>query len=280
MKLTLVSLLTFFSFVSFAQIKFVNGTLDEALALAKKENKPLFVDVYATWCGPCKYMAATAFVDEKVAEFYNANFINLKLDGEKNDGPDVMRKFNLSAYPTLLYFNPDGSLGLKVVGGLDAKQLLNKGREVVNPETSPVFVARKAYLKSAKKQKDLQVYIKVLDENENDSLAYYSEEYFKQFPELDLKNEVELVVFKNAVHDYKHPLSKKFIETPSFREDKTAYLDKMNDYFGYSFKQAKAANNFQMMQETIEYLFPFIESCDVPNLPKMSDFIEKTKAQF
>lgn len=35
-------------------ILFFNGTFKEALLEAKKENKPIFLDVYATWCGPCK----------------------------------------------------------------------------------------------------------------------------------------------------------------------------------------------------------------------------------
>lgn len=35
-------------------IQFFNGTWEEALALAEKESKPIFLDVYAVWCGPCK----------------------------------------------------------------------------------------------------------------------------------------------------------------------------------------------------------------------------------
>jgi len=54
MKLTFLVLIALISTRSFGQITFEHGTLDEALTKAKQAKKPLFVDVYAVWCGPCK----------------------------------------------------------------------------------------------------------------------------------------------------------------------------------------------------------------------------------
>ncbi len=46
-----------------AQIEFFHGTWQEGLQEAKKTGKPIFVDAYAKWCGPCKRMAKTTFMD-------------------------------------------------------------------------------------------------------------------------------------------------------------------------------------------------------------------------
>ncbi|MDR6781550.1 thioredoxin-related protein [Pedobacter africanus] len=58
---------------------------------AKKENKYLFVDCFTTWCGPCKYMTSTIFPQEKVGDFFNKNFVNVKVqfDKTKNDSEEV-----------------------------------------------------------------------------------------------------------------------------------------------------------------------------------------------
>ena len=58
---------------SFAQgIQFDKGDWQEILAKAKEEDKLIFVDAYAAWCGPCKKMARDVFTKPEVGEFFNA----------------------------------------------------------------------------------------------------------------------------------------------------------------------------------------------------------------
>ncbi len=74
-------------------IEFQTLSLNDALAKAKKENKHVFIDVYATWCGPCKYLAKEIFPDSDLGEFMNEHFVSIQLDGEKGDGVMLMKKF-------------------------------------------------------------------------------------------------------------------------------------------------------------------------------------------
>jgi len=83
------------------------------LGLAKKENKLIFLDVYATWCGPCKKLKSKTFSDKEVGDFYNQTFINVALDGEKGEGLELARKYGVRGYPTLLFIDANG----KVVSG-------------------------------------------------------------------------------------------------------------------------------------------------------------------
>ena len=61
-----------------------NNDLKAALVKAKAENKLVFIDAYAVWCGPCKVMARDIFPLKEVGDFFNAHFVNLKLDMEAN----------------------------------------------------------------------------------------------------------------------------------------------------------------------------------------------------
>ena len=103
-------------------IEFFEGGFKEALARAEAEDKHVFVDVYTTWCGPCKVMDAVVFPRDDVGEHYNANFINVKLDAEDEsiDGPAISERYDVGAYPTYLYLNPDGSVVGRALGALPA----------------------------------------------------------------------------------------------------------------------------------------------------------------
>lgn len=105
-------------------ITFFHGTWQELMDKAKKDNKPFFVDVYAVWCGPCKWMSANTFTDASVGEYANANFVSYKLDGEKGEGPGIMEKYKIEAYPTILFFNSKGELTGKEVGANKADAFL------------------------------------------------------------------------------------------------------------------------------------------------------------
>ena len=104
------------------------------VALAKKENKIIFLDAYATWCGPCKYLQNSVFTDTSVGDYFNTSFINVKIDMEKGEGPALAEKFGVTAYPTLFFINGDGELVHKNVGALDPSALIGLGKDAFDPQ--------------------------------------------------------------------------------------------------------------------------------------------------
>jgi thioredoxin-related protein len=60
-------------------------TFSEAVALQKKKPLPIMVDVYTSWCGPCKMMSANTFGNELLAKYINEHFYPVKFDAETRD---------------------------------------------------------------------------------------------------------------------------------------------------------------------------------------------------
>ncbi|UIR55320.1 thioredoxin fold domain-containing protein [Sphingobacterium sp. SRCM116780] len=114
---------------------------------AKKENKYIFVDVFTTWCGPCKYMSSTVFPQQKVGDFFNAQFVSTKIQMDKtdkdnegvkswyNEAERFAKDYNIVAYPTFLVFSPQGELVHRMVGGGEADEFIARAKEALNPET-------------------------------------------------------------------------------------------------------------------------------------------------
>ncbi len=60
-------------------------SFSEAVELAKKSPRPIMVDVYTQWCGPCKMMSKNTFGNASIAKYLNENFYCVKFDAETYD---------------------------------------------------------------------------------------------------------------------------------------------------------------------------------------------------
>jgi thiol:disulfide interchange protein len=117
---------------SSTQINFIENSWNEALKQAARQNKYIFVDAYASWCGPCKMLKATTFKNNKVADFYNDNFVNVAIDMEKGQGPALAAQWGLQAYPTMIIFTSKGKPVSGTVGYIRANDLIKFGKQALN----------------------------------------------------------------------------------------------------------------------------------------------------
>lgn len=111
-------------------INFEHVSLEEALSQAQKENKLVFIDFYTDWCAPCKMMANGIFKETVVGDEYNKNYINIKVNAEK-EGVQAAKKYGVNAYPTLMFVNKDGDVMYKKVGTTDLDGVLRMSKEAL-----------------------------------------------------------------------------------------------------------------------------------------------------
>ena len=76
-------------------IKFGKQSFAQTLEQAKKENKLIFLDAFASWCGPCKLLDKNVFPKKEVGDYFNANFLNLHIDMEKGEGIEIAKKYSI-----------------------------------------------------------------------------------------------------------------------------------------------------------------------------------------
>lgn len=143
-KALLLAALTICSCVGVAQqngMVFFEGSWEQLMAEAKQSGKPVFVDVYTTWCGPCKLMAKNIFPHHAVGETYNSSFINYKLDAETSEGKVLAKQYNVGAYPTFLYLKNDGELVHKAIGYYpDEKVFIAEAAKALKAVSDPYTV--------------------------------------------------------------------------------------------------------------------------------------------
>ncbi|UKN01278.1 DUF255 domain-containing protein [Paracrocinitomix mangrovi] len=115
------------------EIKFFEGSWQEALKKADEEDKLIFLDAMASWCGFCKILERDTFSNIKVVEFFNRKFINFKMDMEKNpNGPRLSKKYNLKGYPTLYFIDKNEVLIHSGSGNMSARDIIRLGQEALD----------------------------------------------------------------------------------------------------------------------------------------------------
>ncbi|WP_460636445.1 thioredoxin family protein [Larkinella harenae] len=111
-------------------IQFAEATWKAHLAKAKAEKKIVFLDAYTTWCGPCKMLQKNVFTQKSVGDFFNQEFINVKIDMESGEGPELALKYPVEGYPTLMFIDGNGKVLKTVLGYQTPEQLLAIGKTV------------------------------------------------------------------------------------------------------------------------------------------------------
>ncbi len=124
-------------------------TMDQALAAQKKKAKPIFMDVYTDWCGPCKMLDKNTFHDAEVVKFVNDNYYAVKFNAEsstevnykgkkytnpqyvanrkgRNAQHEFAKLLAITAYPTMMVFDARGEVKEPIIGNLTPVQLLEK----------------------------------------------------------------------------------------------------------------------------------------------------------
>jgi thioredoxin-related protein len=91
---------------------------DEGLAKAAKEDKPVMINFYTSWCGYCKKMDRSTFKDPKVIDFLEENFVTVRINAESkemvsHEGEQVSlrrlaRLYGVRGYPTFWFLDSNG----------------------------------------------------------------------------------------------------------------------------------------------------------------------------
>jgi len=103
--------------VGSAEIQWQKSYAD-AMQQAKRSKKPVLVEFYAEWCGPCKAMAATTLKDGDVVKL-SRRFVPVRIDVDR--AQELAERFGVASIPYAVVIGSDGKLIRASRGYLDAK---------------------------------------------------------------------------------------------------------------------------------------------------------------
>lgn len=187
-------------------IKFETGTWEQVKEKAKAENKPIFVDAFTTWCGPCKHMTKNIFSLTNVGDFFNQKYISFAYDMEKGAGVDFAAKYKVFAFPTLLYFDSNGELVHRTVGASGADELLTTAKNALDPQKQ-YYTLYKQYQNGKQEPEFLSALVAVaLDAGEQRTALKAFETYWGNLSDEQKKSNEAFTTLSSVAPDMNSPL--------------------------------------------------------------------------
>jgi thiol-disulfide isomerase/thioredoxin len=229
-------------------------TLQESLDKAKKDGKLVFMDCYTSWCGPCKRLAATVFTDSAVGAYFNNNYVCVKFDMEKEEGPSIATRYQITAYPTLLWLDGNGSIKNKVIGGLDAQALINGGKTAAPAIPDMMVDMDKKYAGGERDEAFMEAYLKLF----KSSGRFYDllfDEYMKLAAAQNWPKANTLPLIYDLTNTYPSPGIEQVVRYKNeliAKYGAKAYDEKMSGLANDALAEAKRKSDEKILKEAVE----------------------------
>lgn len=187
-----------------------NSSWSEAKEKAVKSNQLIFIDCYTSWCAPCKWMEKNVFILPAVAQYYNSNFVNLKLDMEKGEGIEMRKKYNVQSFPTYLFVNTAGDVVHRTASRMEAEAFLAEAKRAVDPKRNTSALKEK-YDKGTRDLPFLLDYYLALERADRNTASKISTDIITQVTEKELNTELGWRIIKSLARTENDKLGAHFM---------------------------------------------------------------------
>jgi thioredoxin-related protein len=250
---------------------------------AKKENKYVFVDCYATWCGPCKTMDRDVYPKNNVGEFMNDRFISVKvqLDTSKaddeqtkrwyQDAAAISKDYKIIAFPTYLFFAPDGQIVHRGVGAKKVAAFIALVTAAIDPKKQYYTLLKKIKNTSLNQEELFHLYMIARDLGDIDIALDKAKRYMHEY--LDKLNDKDLISKQNLLFfDENITMLKSNDRIFKLYQQQSKKIDSILELNGYS----KAKIDYIITKEEIT---PWVtiakRSKSSPNWPRITTTMRK-----
>lgn len=201
--------LIFFLSIAFqtliSQNQFVPVDVPYKLALenAKKQEKPVFVMLYADWCPHCNIMKAEVLSDPAVIDFLNKNFVCTYKNIEKEEGIALKNQFGTKSLPSFLFLDSDENLIYILKGEWKKADFINELQYALNPKMQLPYL-EKEFLAEPSNSDKFFTYLNILKKGKDRTdLSPATHTYLNTQSDAQLVSELNWRVIANGVTDIK-----------------------------------------------------------------------------
>lgn len=165
-------------------IKFRSITFEQAVAAAKAENKNVFIHWWEDGCHYCEYMKDSVYPDKEVGNFFNANFVSIKIN--EKDGKEMNRSLRIHTYPAMLFYDSNGEIMHRAAGRKYKKPLMELGREALDPRKQ-MRTYKNKYDSAYATPEEVQFYFRMQEMAGMDAQMML-DDYLRKQPDADFTN--------------------------------------------------------------------------------------------